>query len=268
MLLDFSLPTCRELLPTHDVVQLAVAGTAPLAALEDLARDPLFQGVVLCDIHAGGFLKRNHDRQQDYVNFYHEQWRADRHWNFQARLAFQQRLVLLSPQVGLTAVARHLLSRGRLPPPYYLTITPDRSYDADYRQRGVASVLQNDAYWQDLERRLADVPPPAAWLEDALVAEPWIRKIQHRGGQVVFIRFPTTGRRWELDEQYRPRKLYWDRLAENTAAATLHFRDVSGMAEVECPDTSHLDFRDKSGFTRALLDELMRRGTLFPSAGH
>jgi hypothetical protein len=40
----------------------------------------------------------------------------------------------------------------------------------------------------------------------------------------------------------------------------LHFRDVPAMVRLPLPDTSHLDRRDAPAFTRALLDELGRRG--------
>jgi hypothetical protein len=75
----------------------------------------------------------------------------------------------------------------------------------------------------------------------------------------VFLRAPSTGERWRLEERFHPKK-NWDLFAASTSAICIHFRDVSGIADLKCPDESHLDFRDSPVFTRAVLIELKARG--------
>jgi len=76
----------------------------------------------------------------------------------------------------------------------------------------------------------------------------------------VFVRLPSTGAVWELEQTYFPREFYWDVLVQNTPADTLHFRDVPEMAVLPCPDGSHLDARQAEAFTRVLVRELAALG--------
>ena len=106
------------------------------------------------------------------------------------------------------------------------------------------------------------MPSPSAWGRDILVVEQWVRRIHARGGRVVFVRFPTTGEHWEMEQEVYAKQLYWDRLPEWTTAETIHFLDTEGLRGFTCPDTSHIDGRDTPRFTEGLLDELVRRGVL------
>ena len=79
---------------------------------------------------------------------------------------------------------------------------------------------------------------------------------------MVFVRFPTTDEHWEIDEKVFPKRVYWDQVERLTGGKTIHFRDVPSLANFDCPDTSHLDYRDAPKFTAALLDELIKRDVL------
>jgi hypothetical protein len=79
---------------------------------------------------------------------------------------------------------------------------------------------------------------------------------------VVFVRYITTGEHYELDEKYYPKSKYWDQFAKKTEAVTIHFKDVPELSNFECPDTSHLDFRDAPRFTVSLGHELRRLGVI------
>ena len=70
---DVNLDVLRRRLPNYRVVQLAVNGLYPMATLRDLAEDEQFTGVVVCAATAEGFARRRRDRQQPYVDHFHEQ---------------------------------------------------------------------------------------------------------------------------------------------------------------------------------------------------
>ena len=88
--------------------------------------------------------------------------------------------------------------------------------------------------------------------------------LENRGGRVVLIRFPSSGRLRDLEERYYPRRTYWDVLARSTRAETIHFEDVPSLARFRCAEDSHLDRADSIRFTNALADELVRRKILKP----
>ena len=88
-------------------------------------------------------------------------------------------------------------------------------------------------------------------------------RIRARGGRVILVRFPTSGALWtSVDERFYPRAEYWDVFAARTGMHMLHFQDVPGLAGFDCPDGSHIDAKDRTAFTEALLDALDERGWL------
>ncbi len=88
--------------------------------------------------------------------------------------------------------------------------------------------------------------------------------IQARGGAVAYVMFPVCGPLRTLEDAAYPRETYWDDFAARVGAPTVHYADVPGMADFDCPDWSHLDMRDAPAFTDLLLDELERQGVLPP----
>jgi len=92
-----------------------------------------------------------------------------------------------------------------------------------------------------------------------------IQRFQARGGQVVFLRAPSSGERLQYEERFHAKRTNWDRFAACTVAPCIHFNDVPTMRDLACPDESHLDFRDSPNFSRALIRELTRRGVFLDS---
>lgn len=101
-------------------------------------------------------------------------------------------------------------------------------------------------------------------LQDIKRLETIIRPFRERGGRVAFVRLPSTGDRWRLEQSYSPKNLNWDRFAEATSSVCIHFADVPEMKRLSCPDGSHIDERDAPGFSRSLVKELVRRAAVPP----
>jgi hypothetical protein len=130
------------------------------------------------------------------------------------------------------------------------------------RNLGQEFQLAPDATFDDLDRelkrRIAALAPNdnAVFLQEIQRLRLLAKQIQDRGGRVVFIRLPESGYVREMDERRYPRALFWDHFAAGIGAPTLNFADVAGLKEFNCPDGSHLDYRDRARFTRALLAAL------------
>lgn len=88
-------------------------------------------------------------------------------------------------------------------------------------------------------------------------AEPLIERIQSRGGKVIFVAYPLSGDIWELNEKAFPRKDFWNSFALKTSAQTIHFKDYPEL-QFELPDGSHLDSRDSSAYTKALMEIIFK----------
>ena len=264
MQLDFSTEVARKRLPEWHVVQLAIDGRGPVAALRDLADDQAFVGVVICAVTAPILARDKWDDQQEYVEYYRRNHEISLNSKLNRVISshIQSNLVAVNPWVSSRRVIGRLLRREGLPPPHYLTTHYDRSRSADYAKLDIAAHRQRriDKFFQSVKRKTP--PLPEEWLDELAPIEKAVQSIQIRGGRVVFVRFPTTGERFLRGERYMPRRHYWDRFAERTAGCTIHFLDVPALADFECPDNSHIDLRDKPRFTNALLDELVRRGVI------
>lgn len=142
----------------------------------------------------------------------------------------------------------------------------DRSRIADYGKSDLEKLraAMKKSAMEVLERK---PPDPETWLKEAMAFDALARKIQARGGRVVFLRLPTRDELWQSQETRNPKRLYWDRLAEKASATMIHFRDVDSLKDFPCPDMSHLDYQDACRFTKALVQELRKRGVIPEPAG-
>jgi hypothetical protein len=260
ILLAFDPDTFREQLPDYRYVQLAINGTMPMASLHELARDPEFRGIALVDAAEGAFIAENRDRQGSYLDAYARGWRAP------GALVERRLATVVQTHVALLAVngmrlLQSISSGHGFPDPPYVVTFADRTKYADYSLADAAA--KRKARLEQLATPMyASDQTAALWLADAMWHEDAVTEIQRRGGRVVYVRLPTCDERWESDERWTPKSTYWDRLARHTKATTIHFRDVPALADLRCPDTSHIDSKDGPRFTRGLIEALRARGVV------
>ena len=231
-------------------VQLAIDGASPVPVLDHLSQDNSFCGIVVCAVTPSGFFGHGdiwRGTARQHIRFYEER---------PASSGIEQRLKML---VQRAFVSRHsalspwqiylCIRQRRWPDIPYLTIRSDRSRPADYGKvdlprlrrvreertrrggRGVAA--------RELDRRLQRIKAV-------------VDRIRGRGGKVAFVRMPSTGVIREIEKERFPKARYWDVFAVATKAVTIHFEDYPELSAFECPEGSHLDFRDAKRFTKAL----------------
>lgn len=80
-----------------------------------------------------------------------------------------------------------------------------------------------------------------------------IKKIKSRGGNVVFIRHPSSDDFLEFEKKHYPRKDFFDRLCEETDSFGIHFEDYPELAHYDCPEWSHLKRDDAIDYTRKII---------------
>jgi len=254
--------TLQDAFPGRDIIQLAIDGKHPPAVLRDLAENTTFSDIVLCSITSMGFQRQFRQGQQDFVDYYHRTSTVNDRVNRFIVSMIQEHLVIIDPYLKVKRLIERYMKSGSLPMPRYLITRHDRSRLADYT---LLNVKKQHAYRVKRIREIyAENPPvpPEAWRQQAAELKPLVEKITRRGGKVVFMRLPSTGRHWEIDEAAYPRKDYWDQVAGLTGAVTIHFKDIEEMESLVCPEGSHLDRRQAPAFTRALVKELLSRDIL------
>ncbi len=258
MQLDIDLDAWADTFDGRKPIQLAVAGSLFLPALDDLSRDDSFRGVAVSSAIDGTLSGRTHlsfpELQREYVHAY-ETRTAIAEPEQRLRMLVQQhgafRLGALSPR----ALLKCLLDGKRPVPDDALTLAADRSSRWDSQRRTSAAL-------SDLPRALLG----EAEQVDRTIArlEEMVARIQSRGGDVVFLRLPSSGPTRQVENTEFPRAGEWDALANRTRAIAIHFEDYSELARYSCPDGSHLDYRDAPPFTRSVAalvkDKLRERG--------
>lgn len=78
-----------------------------------------------------------------------------------------------------------------------------------------------------------------------------IDRIRARGGEVVWIRPPSTGPILDIERTRYPRQKVWDRLVRETASFGVYFEDYPAMQNLRSPDWSHLSKTSAIAFTDA-----------------
>lgn len=259
MLLAYDAAAFEKVAPELRGVQLAINALPSIGVLRDLAADEDFRGVAVVDLvewdipPAGG---DDWGGAREYLDRSHALWRAPGALANQWLAGFVQERFAILAMGGRSLLTR--LARGKVPLPNFVSAARDRTSNGFY------DLAPSGAMAAKARQRLSnfDAPPPSpeAWLAHALTFEPMVQQIRARGGDVVFVRMPTTGQLWEGFKAHYPRDRYWDVFAAKTSAHTLHFNDVPGMRDVACPDEMHLDQSSQELFTSTLVESLRAMG--------
>jgi hypothetical protein len=257
---DISLDALRESLPDYRIVQLGMSGAVScIGLLQELSRDPNFKGTVVCELDTPLLERRLWEGYLDYRTYRPRHWRIYSEGLIWASLT--DHLVVLQRPFRLDALVGRLFNDGRRPVRGRPRIRLSREAQWDFAEVPDLEELRRNTTARYVRTYAEhDFPSLEALSTDINAINAMVRKLQKRGGQVVFLRVPSTGERWQLEESYHSKKANWDRFAASTDAICIHFRDIVGIADLKCPDESHLDYRDAPVFTRAVLEELKARG--------
>ena len=197
---------------------------------------------------------------QSFVDYYHRAWVSPvQDLECRLRLAVQERFVVTMSGAGYGQALQQLLhgQRPKPKPVFFLRINPDRCFDADYTR--VDCRKQEEVHIEKFAEFRAKYAAFSEqdWRAVIQQTRTLAARIEQRGGKIIFVRFPTSGKIRACDEENFPRLRFWNQLTADLHA--IHFEDVPTLRTFTCPDGSHLDERDKPAFTRALATELARR---------
>lgn len=274
---DLDIDTWRSL-TGEDAIQLAFEGASPLPILDDLANDPKFKGKLMIDVTEGlffGLFSPNGNRVRDGLEYYRKQTPAQ--WfSFKVNHILESQLVFLDKDyLSLNA----LLEKTRVPPRpgvyrgldfpmEFGRITFDRQ--DKMTDRFVADTnLQNKVknIWADIGKMMSSMPRPTPFQEDSILTtvKNDVDKIKARGGQVLFVRTPSSGPFLMGEKMGYPREKYWNRILTITNCPGIHFEDYPAIAHFQCPEFSHLSPQDAIVFTKNLIEILQKeKGWIFP----
>lgn len=254
-------------------VQLATAGGNPIPVLEDLVKKTDYRGTIIVGVTPGIFFAKinpdsgNWKRSSKRIKHYYERTYADRLNQFLS-IPLQNNLAFITASenewdndIDLKALLRNIKCGIRTEsdkdPPFnsfqYLDIdrntrmSPECAFDTTF-SNGIKAVWANN-------RKKAKKAPEGMVVEYVKkLTDPFLK----RGGNVIFVRFPSTGMYKELEAKNQPRKDFWDQLLLQTGCRGYHYNDYDSLRNFSCPEWSHLSGEDADKFTSALLDIMLK----------
>jgi hypothetical protein len=271
---DLDIPTWQEITGDH-AVQLACVGSSPAPILHDLANDSNFKGRLVVDVTEDIFLSTStfdDEGPLKRVEYYHKITPTQ-------RASFQVDRVLESMFVFLD---QDNYSFNAMLPLLYLPqrpgVFPDVIFPPDFDRTNLQrqsfmtprfladTVLQNrvKAIWQFFFKMSTDPPPTGKKLDSVIqLIKTDVDKIQKRGGEVLFIRTPSSGQVLAYEDKFWPKATYWDKLVAATGCKSIYYKDYPAIANFVCPESSHLSPDQAIVFTKNFINILKEKGWTF-----
>ncbi len=264
LLFDLQLPVWQKLSGQRSI-QLALEGTSPMFALEDLADDPNFRnGRLLVDVAPelffSGFALR-----QGVLKYTRKQSPSQRIGQWLSMHFVEPHLAFDDPDYALpTVLARQEWWPARpgmhSPMPVrklMVVMDEDRaSHIWDKLEKDPAYAKLAQGIWAQHLAPSPDDPSPAQLQktidEQIARAAAAVAKLRKRNVQVIFVRTPSTGAYLVWEDKVFPRAKTWDVLLAKTGAPGVHFQDYPELQGFWLPEWSHLAERDAVRFTQAL----------------
>ncbi len=251
----------HERLPSHRLIQLGVNGpSGSLGLLAEISRIPHFRGLVICDV-LPPLMAPEQGREQ--VAMAHRPKTPAHTFNTYLRSLLCDRLVVLNSALSIRKwFALHDSFRPESVGPR-LRVHADRTLEISYPTDEALKTIRENRF-RDYAgryakaRRYKNMDDFREAIRDVAGS---VARIQHNGGQVVFLRLPAAGARLQLEESTYPSAVYFGALAEATSAPWIDFRELSHAGDLDCPDESHLSADSALVFTRRLVERL-RLGSL------
>jgi hypothetical protein len=279
---DFDLDAYATYFKTEKPIQLALPGSVPLPVLENLAADENVSGTVIVGVVPGLFFAPPNafpfQNSLDAIERF-EDWSPSQQSGHWLGLFLDKNLAFIEKEEH--TLGKLLAKWTKLPnrpdaqvpptlPPYFCSLAEDRR----------ARLWEGCGFGSPLAERIQNIwiplftPPPTppiftdeeframfmasveSYLERTTAA---VDKIRARGGKVVFVRFPSSDKLREMENQLSPRPVFWEAILARTGAPGIHFEDYPGLSEFKCPEWSHLRSEDADIFSERLMPILAEK---------
>lgn len=261
ILFDLDLDTFEDATDKRPI-QLALVGTNPRPLLKDLATDDDFKGLLLIGITPDSFFRDGGGIFRNNPEYYKKesptQWLSQRiSMLIEPQLAFYD-----NSNMALFTMIKRIDYKNSVANFDPISKIWELSFSKKDRNTKMFWKVEDLPYYQKNAQM--------AWqtlfdLEDKFGAPPFdldkylkgvkedVQSIRARGGDVVFIRTPSSDAYRERELKNQPRAKYWNRLLKDTNSIGIHFEDHKELQGFRIPEWSHLHSEDAPKFTAALI---------------
>ena len=243
-------------IPGRRFRQLGILGNGGAPVLEDLANDPNFLGLAVCELNPA-------------------------HWGGEYPFAkLPEALAYTHPEVS-GAYLETLLSEQFRERTSFFSYNLFIEAPRIIQHKPVPDPEQSDRFvpFHDLGPTINE-PLINNWVRAALESgermnrsassritgevQGWVNRIRRRGGDVAFVRMPVDGRLRVVEENAFPHTQSLIRDVRARGMLVIDFAEMPG--QFRCPDGSHLEASEANRFSRLLAEELAAKGFFHQAA--
>jgi len=265
---DLDIPTWEKI-TGEKALQLALVGSSPQHLLYDLAEDEKFKGKLVIDVTEPLFFSSAPPYTKmplKAIKYYKNETPTQR-FSFKVGHFLESQIAFLNKDYLST---NSILERYSLPhrtqtppfpyfPPEFELVNAERQcYMSDTFVKDTNLHKQMQNVWLTLLEGAKNMPPPTKEdIESVFTSvKNAVDKIKARGGEVIFVRTPSSGTFYEIEKQAFPREAFWDKLLTVTNSKGIHFADYPETANFICPEWSHLTPEDAIVYTTHFINQL------------
>ncbi len=273
---DIDLPTWKAM-TGEDAIQLAMVGTSPRPVLNNLANDEHFRGKVIMGAAEPALFSTDTVQREisarDGIEYFTNETPAQK-FNFSLNYMLESEFVFLEEgKFGLNALLNTLPIPNRKgvpnrtgPPRGFANSSVDRQSSISpmfFRDTSIRNAVVR--FWAQGAASRSKIPLMRGDTLEAFIKQlkNSINRIIARGGKVCIIRPPSGGSVLERENKNYPRKQYWDRLIQNTGLMGYYYTDHPEIANLYCPEESHLTPAEAVIYTKSLVNFLKENGWTF-----
>jgi hypothetical protein len=258
-------------------IQLAFVGNTPLPIFHDVVNNTDFNGTIIVGVTPGLFFSTTSPEaeiwqsSQSKVDYYKKRTYAQIS-NHLLSLPLQKNLAFISDDPGVDGIKlKELVGKINIGnriidsmPPFHEfgEIKEDRSLKM--KQITVIDTAYANSIikvWQYYMNVAKNGPPP----DKASTMNFFLKDLdifKARGGHVILIRCPSSGRLREIEKIGLPKADFWDDLVKQAQVKSYHFEDYDQLKNLKCPEESHLSAKDAQYFTTEIAKIMNADGAL------
>jgi hypothetical protein len=268
-LFDIDLDVWKEETGVHGI-QLALEGSNPLPVLTDVANDDDFSGLLVVGVTPPLLFLPGLGNRAGVIEHYYDETPSQR---ISTRLSYPLETTFAYYNIDtklFTVLARQAWWPERPSLPFQQPEVRKLEDMRRDRQANLWERVETDpefhaivtGTWRAIIEHLPPPPPEdvARAQFEALLEQVAgnVAKIRARGGEVVFIRPPSSDFFREAEKKITPRERVWEPVVGAAGAVGVHFEDYPALSDVRTPEWSHISAKDKARWTRALIGILRK----------
>lgn len=273
-----------------DAVMLGVQGATPLPILKHLIEDTDYRGLIVVGVAPDLFFWASEEtdfswkRAQSKLDYYKDRTYAQR-INHKLSIPLQKSLAFYrdgdeewSDDVDLATLLKNLRSGDRggpIPPPFFnfedvqldrnVEMSAKVSQDTVFANTIIKAwgldewekEIENGKEYKKMQKDIEDKRNKVISYFSKYAKE-YIKK----GGAIVLVRCPSSGKYRALENRDFPRKHFWDSLTMKTNLPYIHFEDYPQLKGLNIPELSHLTKEDANFFTLELIKIFRKEGII------